>query len=206
LRQINVFGTLFEEEKNLANWIDLNYLPGSLWDETWDPEGLLSTLPAIASCLLGVFAGLLLQNANVKPTQKSLWLLGSGIAMIAAGWLWGLQFPVIKSIWTSSFVLVAGGWSALLLGALHQIIDVWGLRRWSTIFMWIGANAITLYLINDIVGFQPLATRLVGGDISNFFDRYMAAGTGKFVAASVGLGLAITLARFLYQRKIFLRV
>jgi hypothetical protein len=112
----------------------------------WDPEGLLSTLPAIGTCLLGVFAGLLLKEPSLQPHQKTLWLIGAGAAMIALGVLWGLQFPIVKNIWTSSYVLVCGGLSALLLGVFHQVIDAWERRSWAMIFIWIGASAITLYL------------------------------------------------------------
>lgn len=196
----------FEQGANLANWIDANYLPGRKWVGTWDPEGLLSTLPAIATCLLGVFAGLLLKDARLPARHKTLWLLGAGGALIAAGFLWGLQFPVIKQLWTSSFVLVAGGFSLLLLGLFHYIVDVRGRVRWSTIFLWIGANAITLYLLNTLIGFDRLARRLVGGDVGSFFDRNLANGAGDFLAAAVGLALAVALAGLLYRRKIFLRV
>jgi hypothetical protein len=116
----------FKPDANLANWLDLHYLPGRLWDETRDPEGLLSTLPAIGTCVLGVLSGLLLKDERLTPTQKSLWLITAGVAMIAGGYLWSLQFPIIKAIWTSSFVLVAGGYSAILLAVMYQVIDVWG--------------------------------------------------------------------------------
>ena len=196
----------FGPDANLANWIDAHYLPGRLWDKSRDPEGLLSTLPAIATCLLGVMAGLLLKDERLTSTQKSLWLIGAGTVTVLAGYLWGLQFPVIKAIWTSSFVLVAGGYSAILLGVMHQVIDVWGWRAWATIFVWIGANAITLYFINGVAGFEPFALRFVGGDVSAWLDRMITPGTGLFVAHILGLVLAITLAGFLYRRRIFLRV
>jgi predicted acyltransferase len=191
---------------NLANYLDEKYLPGKKWDKIWDPEGLLSTLPAIATCLLGVFAGLLLKNRRMEEKQKTLWLVGFGVAMVIAGFAWGLQFPVIKKIWTSSYVLVAGGYSALLLGVFHYVIDVRGHRRWATPFVWIGANAITLYFVDSIVNFERLASRLVGGDVNHFFDARFNEGTGHLLAAIVGLLLAIALARFLYRQKIFLRV
>ena len=143
----------FAKGANLANWIDSQYLPGKKWDGTWDPEGLLSTLPAIATCLLGVCAGLLLKDARIDESRKSLWLLGGGLGLAVAGLFWGLQFPVIKKIWTSSYVLVAGGCSAVLLGIFHQIIDVWNHQRWATPFIWIGANAITLYFAESIINF-----------------------------------------------------
>jgi len=196
----------FDPDVNLANWIDAHYLPGRLWDKTRDPEGLLSTLPAIGTCVLGVLAGLLLKDERLTPTQKSLWLIGAGIVMVLAGYLWGLQFPVIKAIWTSSFVLVAGGYSAILLGVMHQVIDVWGWKAWATIFVWVGANAITLYFINGVTGFEPFALRFVGGDVSAWLDRTVTPGTGLFAAHVLGLALAVGLAGFLYRRKIFLRV
>jgi predicted acyltransferase len=196
----------FLPDANLAQWIDAQYLPGSLWDDTRDPEGLLSTLPAIAPCLLGVFAGMLLRTTRINIQDKSWWLMGAGCMLVAAGHLWGLQFPIIKYIWTSSFVLVTGGYSLLMLGAMHQIIDVWGWRSWSTILVWIGMNAITLYMINNIASFLRISGRLTGGDVAAFFDAYVTPGTGGLVTAVVGLTLAVLLAGFLYRRKIFLRV
>ena len=137
---------MFTETGNLAEWIDQQALPGKKMTGELDPEGLLSTLPAIGTTLLGVFAGLLLQNPVISPRRKTAWLYGAGIALVAAGYLWSLQFPIIKSIWTSSYVLVTGGISTLLLGVFYQIIDVWGYRRWATPFVWVGANAILIYL------------------------------------------------------------
>ncbi len=196
----------FRPDANLAYWVDAHFLPGSFWDKTQDPEGLLSTVPAIATCLLGVFAGMLLMNQRLQPSQKSLWLISAGVVMIGGGSLWSLQFPVVKYLWTSSFVLVAGGYSALLLGVSHQLTDVWRQTKWAIIFVWIGANAITLYMVNNVVDFNRLAHRLVGGDIGDFFSQHLTKGAGHFLAAVVGLALAITLARFLYRRKIFIRV
>ncbi|MGB8184903.1 MAG: hypothetical protein WCF37_07750, partial [Pseudolabrys sp.] len=176
----------FSRDANLADWIDAHYLPGRLWDKTRDPEGLLSTMPAIGTCLLGVLAGLLLKDRRLTPTQKSIWLISSGVAMIFAGYLWGLQFPVIKLIWTSSFVLVTGGYSAVLLGVMHQMIDVWRWKAWATIFVWIGANAIALYFINGVAGFEPFALRFVGGDVKVWLDQTVTPGTGVFAAHLLG--------------------
>jgi predicted acyltransferase len=196
----------YAPDANLANWIDHNYLPGRLWDKTRDPEGMLSTLPAIATCLLGVLAGLLLRDTRLTPESKTLWLIAGGCALLAAGYLWALQFPIIKAIWTSSFVLVTAGYSAILLGIMHQIVDVWGYRRWAVVFMWIGANAITLYFLNDLLDYPSMAERLVGGDFAHLLDRRFAAGTGEFAAHALGAVFAVMLARFLYTRKVFIRV
>ncbi len=196
----------FAPDANLANWIDAHWLPGHLWDETRDPEGLLSTLPAIASCLLGVFAGLLLRDVRVPAERKSLWLIGAGVVLLAAGYLWALQFPIIKAIWTSSFVLVTAGWSAILLGAFHQVVDVWGVRRWATMFVWIGTNAITLYMANNLINFAEVSQTLVGGDVAELLDRAVTPGTGNLAVNGLGLAFAVALAGFMYRRRIFVRV
>jgi predicted acyltransferase len=196
----------YAPETNLADWIDAHYLPGKLLEQTRDTEGLLSTLPAIATCLIGVLAGLYLQDPEARESRKSLLLIAVGVALLLAGYAWSLSFPIIKSIWTSSFVLVAGGYSLILLGALHWIADVRDWRAWAVIFVWIGANALPLYFVNGIASFERLATRFVGGDIGLWIDRMATPGAGRFVAHALGLVFAVVLARELYRRRIFIRV
>ena len=191
---------------NLTNHLDFTYLPGRKYDTYWDPEGLLSTLPAIATGLLGVGAGLLLRRRDLSDGRKLRTLLVAGVIAVALGWLWHLQFPVVKKIWTSSFVLVAGGYSLLLLGAFYYVVDLRGWRGWCQPFVWIGMNPITLYLANNFIGFRRLAQRFAGGDIKMWLDRHVGAGAGQGLLAVVGLALMFVLARFLYQRRIFLRV
>lgn len=197
----------FDKGLNLANHIDFEYLPARKYDVFFDPEGFLSTLPAIVTCLLGVFAGLLLRDKTVPDQRKVIMLIGFGIASAALGWLWNLQFPVIKKIWTSSYVLVAGGYSAILLGIFYQIVDVWQTRAWCQPFVWMGMNSITIYLASNIIGgFRKLATRFVGGDVRTFFDAHIAKGAGDMAISIVGLLLAFWLVHFLYKRKVFLRL
>jgi predicted acyltransferase len=197
----------FERGYNLSDHIDFQYLPGRKYDTFFDPEGFLSTLPAIATCLLGVFAGLLLRNQNVDGQRKVMYLVGCGLVAVALGWLWNLQFPVIKKIWTSSFVLVAGGYSAMLLGVFYLVVDVWQKRTWCQPFVWMGMNSITIYLANNIIGgFRRPAERLVGGDVRAFFDAHLAKGAGDMIVSITGLLLAFWFVRFLYRKKVFLRV
>jgi len=196
----------YAEGKNLTNYIDKTYLPWRKWDGDHDPEGLLSNLPAIASSLLGVFAGLLLKNPIPTQRRKVNLLLLWGVAGIACGLLWGLQFPIIKKIWTSSFVLLTAGISAILLAAFYWIIDIKNYRAWAKPFVWIGMNAITVYLARNVIGFEKVAQRLVGGDVEGALNRKFGDGFGELIVAIVGLGLAIWFVWFLYRRKIFLRV
>lgn len=197
----------FEPGLNVANHFDFKYLPGKKWDVYWDPEGILSTIPAIATCLLGVFCGLLLRSANYCDKWKLIYLFSFGTAGVVLGFLWGMQFPVVKKIWSSSFVLVAGGYSAMLLGIFYWMVDVMKWQRWCQPFVWMGMNSITIYVTSSIIGgFRKLGGRFVGGDIKNFFDTHVAKGSGDLLIALVGLALAFWFVRFLYQRKIFLRV
>ncbi len=197
----------FDKGLNLSDHVDFQYLPGRKYDTFFDPEGFLSTIPAVATCLLGVFAGLLLKSQSVPDTRKVAWLVGLGVLSAVLGWLWGLQFPVIKKIWTSSYVLVSGGYSAILLGLFYLVVEVWQKRTWCQPFVWIGMNSITIYLASNIIGgFRRPAARLVGGDVKSFFDERFAPGLGDLIISVVGLLLAFWLVRLLYRRKVFLRL
>ncbi len=196
----------YEPGYNLTNHLDFQFLPGRKYDTYYDPEGILSTLPAIATCLIGVFAGLLMRRTDLGDVQKLRTLIIGGLACVALGWLWHLQFPVIKKIWTSSYVLVAGGYSLWFLAAFFYIVDMRQWRRWCVPFLWIGMNPITLYLASNIIKFRVLAQRFVGGDIKTWLDAHIGSGAGQGMLAIVGLALMFVLARFLYQRQIFLRV
>lgn len=191
----------FAEGANLTNYVDSQYLPLRKWDGDHDPEGLLSTLPAVATCLLGVFAGLLLKNSAVPDRKKVAFLIIGGLGCLAAGWAWHFNFPVIKKIWTSSFVLVAGGYSCLLLAAFYQVIDVWKFQKWAMPLVWIGVNPITIYVGGRFIDFEAIAKLFVGGPVNAWLGSY-----GQLVLAATTLAFGLLFLRFLYQRKIFLRV
>jgi predicted acyltransferase len=197
---------VLEPGKNLAHWVDARFLGGRKWDGEHDPEGLLSTLPAVATCLLGVFAGLLMREPSPTPLRRVRRLVVAGVVLLAAGHLWGTVFPVIKQLWTSSYVLVAGGWSALLLAFFHWTVDIRGWTAWARPFIWIGMNSIAVYLASNLVDFGALARRFVGGEVAAAFDRALGAGAGDMLNALVGVGLCVWFARLLYRNKVFLRV
>src|ERR1051325_2687767 len=173
----------FEPGLNVANDFDFDHLPGSVL--FWDPEGMLSTLPAIASCLLGVFAGFWLRNPNFTGKPKVMWLCLAGVLAIALGWLWAIQFSIIKKIWTSSYVLVAAGWSLILLALFYYLVDVRQWRRWCALFVWVGMNPITLYLAFNFIDFYGFARRFVGGNVATFVNNRIGQGYSDVLTAAV---------------------
>ncbi len=183
----------FREGRNIVNWFDAQFLPGRKYDGDHDPEGMLSTFPAIANCLAGVLAGLFLRHSNQGESHKSLMLIAGGAILSALGWLWSIPFPVIKKLWTSSFVLIACGWSAILLGAFHWIIEARNCRRWATPFIWIGLNPIAIYLAANVVSFSTLAHRFAGP-------------TAGVLHALVATGFGFLLAWWLDRNRIYIRV
>ena len=121
---------MLEPGINLAAWIDSKFMPGKMWQGTWDPEGILSTFPSIVSGITGLIAGQLLISTR-PPERKVIYLMVVGLASAAAGYVWGLTFPVNENLWTSSFVLVTSGMGAMVLGAAYYTVDVRGLT-WGT--------------------------------------------------------------------------
>lgn len=191
-----------ERGTNLADAIDQRFLPGKTYMPNHDPEGLLSTIPAVATALLGALAGAWLTSPR-STWRKALGLFAAGIMLLALGGLWGMQFPVIKRIWTSSFVLVAGGWSCVLLALFYAVIDGLRWRRWGFLFLLIGMNPITLYVLR--------ATRLIDfRHLGTFFFGFATEGASPALAPLLQI-LAVLAVQFvflyiLYRRKIFLRV
>lgn len=195
----------FEEGRNITNWFDSKYLPFRKWSGTHDPEGILSTLPAIATCLLGVFAGLLLKNEGLTRGKKILTLFGAGAIFVLVGNLWGGYHPVIKCLWTSSFVVLAGGWSLVLLAFFYSVIDVVQVKRWAMPFVWIGMNPIAIYLLSTVLDFNHIAERVLGGPVAECANGRVS-GLGALVVAVGGMILIVWLCRTLYKRKIFFRI
>ena len=117
---------------------------------TWDPEGLLSTLPAVATVLLGAFAGQWLQSDR-GAIQRTVAMLTAGVAGILIGALWSQAFPLNKNLWTSSFVMLTAGIAAVLLAICYWLVDVKGYDRWAQPFVILSVNAITVYVFSEVM-------------------------------------------------------
>lgn len=191
-------------ECNLASYIDRQLVPGHLYKTIHDPEGLFSTIPAIANALLGIFAGNILRNhqAHKSQQQKTLQLLAAGAILFVLGWIWDLVFPVNKNLWTSSFSLVTGGLSLILLSIFYWIIDVKGFKGWTFFFMVIGMNSILIYLAGEFIDFEYAAKFFFEGLI-----KLISSGWVEGLLSVLGfLAVKWGFLYFLYKKKTFLRV
>jgi predicted acyltransferase len=203
----------YSKEHNLCGWVDRHYLPGKIFKDYYqygDNEGLLSTIPAVGTALLGVLAGEWLRSLRSR-WLKLLGLLVAGGVCLGLGYLWSSElppryrFPIIKNIWTSTFVLWAGGWSLLLLALFYAVIDILKLRAWSFFFVVIGMNAITIYMADRILNFPQLSRFFFEG-IAKFCAAIFGSPAHEVVLAAGALALAWLLVFHLYRQKLFLRV
>jgi predicted acyltransferase len=188
------------KEGNLAAYVDRLVVPGKLYYGFGDNEGLLSTLPAIATTLLGALAGHWLMSGR-SPLAKCLGLFIGAAACLAAGYAWSEYFPVIKILWTSSYVLIAGGYSLALLGLFYLVIDVLGWRRWAFFFTVIGMNPITIYVMAKFVDFKKMGEFFVGG-----LANYTSPEIYPLILVVTVLAIKWLVLLYLYRNKTFLRV
>ena len=184
------------------------------FDGQGDPEGLLSTLPATVTVLLGYFTGQWLRQRQVRSrTSKHLMLLGA--AGIASGRLWGLVFPINKQLWTSSYVLLTVGWSLLLLALCYETVEVRGWRRWGWPFEVIGLNAIFVFVASGVLARILLKTHIgSGADAPSTYTWIYQQGFQSWAGALNGsLAFAIATVLFwwtvlygLYRQRWFLKI
>lgn len=189
---------------SLESYVDRLLLPGRLHDKVHDPEGILSTIPAIGTAMLGIFTGQFLKFESAKwpMWKKGVCLLAVGVLFIGLGMLWNLAFPINKRLWTSSFVMFVGGWSLVFLSVFYLVIDVAGYKKWAFPFVLIGVNSILIYLASEgMVDFQHTANFLFGGVISHLAQSWQPV----WAAISIVV-VQLALLYFLYRNKIFLKI
>jgi predicted acyltransferase len=172
---------VLDKEGNLAQYIDGLFLSGHMWaaTKTWDPEGIISTLPAIATTLFGILTGHLLRSRR-SPREKTAGLLITGGALLAAGLLMGVWLPINKNLWTSSYAVFMAGMASVIFGFCYWLVDVNGYKRWAMPFAIYGMNAITVYVLAGLLAKTLGVIRVTGSDgaglsLGRFiFDRIYA--------------------------------
>jgi predicted acyltransferase len=201
-------------EGNLGAYVDRALLAGHLWRARWDPEGLLSTIPAVSTTLSGTVAGLWLGSSQ-GDTRKAAMLAAAGVAGMAAGYAWHPWFPINKNIWTSSYVLFTAGAASLLLALCYWAIDIKGWRGWTRPFVILGSNAITLFVASGLLVKTLGLIRVddAGGPISiaryaylHYFAPLAAPKNASLLYALANLAVMFALLAWMHRRRIFLRV
>jgi len=191
------------KEGSLEGYIDRMLLPGRLHSKVYDPEGLLSTIPAVATALLGVFLGTFLRAKSFLSIRMKLLLMAlAAIILIVIGLFWNYNFPINKHLWTSSFVCFVGGFSILFFIFFYVIIDLFGFYKWTFPLILIGSNSILIYIAAEgLIDFKHTADYVFGGLIEFFPFIWQPF----FTAVSVTF-IQLILLYFLYKKKWFLKI
>lgn len=208
-----------EKETNLGAWLDRTLLTEAhLWKmaKTWDPEGILSTVPAIATGLFGVLTGIYLKRKDVDEPTKVAWLFSAGIAAVVLGLLWGLAFPINKSLWTSSYVLFCAGLAIMVLALAYWIIDIKQYSAFTPPFVAYGVNAITVFFLSGLIPRLLNMVMISNADGTNIglqswlYERFFKP---NFAPVNASLAWAVCFNLFwfiilwiMYRKKIIIKV
>lgn len=211
-------GRIDVPEASLAAYLDRLLLGDHLWaaaGRQWDPEGLLSTLPALVTTLLGVWTGRLLLSERA-PVEKAVRLLAWGVLLVMGGYVWDWFFPVNKQIWTSSYVLLTGGQALCALGLCYWLIDVRGYTRWMQPFVVYGMNAITVFVLSGLLAKSLVSIRVTGEggapvSLQAYLYHQLFAGIGPPEFSSLLYALVWVVGWYLvllgmYRKGIFIKV
>jgi predicted acyltransferase len=225
-----------DQTQNLVSWLDRLLMPHHLYMDSSgpnlhnvrDPEGLLSDLPAIGTALIGLLTGLWLRSGR-SVKHKAQGLAAAAVTCLALGYLWSLEFPLNKNMWTSSYVLVAAGWSLTVLTLAFWMVEEWGWGRWkgegkskrlvysALVFPWLvlGSNAITAYMFSELVPelleyirfiANGKRTNPMGWMADHVFVHMPDAGWAAFAYSVFTLGYCFIPVWIMYRKKIFLKV
>ena len=203
---------------NIGAWLDRTIIgEAHLWrqSKTWDPEGLLGTIPAIASAISGVAAGVILTGRR-SPAQKVAFLIAGGGATLVMGLAWNRSFPINKSLWTSSYVLFTSGLASILLAACYWVFDAQGRQRFLRPFIVLGTNALVLFVASGLLVKTLLLLKVTGPDgalisvnrwlYTSGFEPFASPKNASLLFALANLAVLYMLLEVLYRRRWFLRV
>ena len=201
---------VLEPDGNLAQFVDYLVLHGHTWKPAWDPEGIMSTFPAIVTCLLGVFAGRLLRSEK-SHTEKALAMFLWGSAGIVAGVIVDIWFPINKNLWSSSYVLFMAGMALWCLALCYWLVDMKGWKSWAWPFIVYGSNALTVFFLSGMMARYLIRWHI--GDVSAqtyIYEQWFASWAGPLNGS---LFYAITYILFwlaimtvFYRKKWFIRL
>jgi predicted acyltransferase len=199
------------KDGSLPSFVDRVVFGKHVWAQAkvYDPEGILSTIPAVVTTLIGVLTGTWLRSERSR-IEKAAGMFVAGAVLVAIGWAWNAFFPINKALWTSSYVMFTGGLALQFLALCYWLIDIKGYRRWAKPFEIFGLNAIALYVLADLLAnfFELIkfGGDSLGGWIYNFFGSFLSP-----INASLAFAITFVLVCFffmwlLYRRRIFIKI
>lgn len=187
---------------NIVSYLDRILMPGKLYLGIHDPEGVVSTIPAISTALLGIYTGNLLKNTRMEDRKKTaVKLVVMGGVLIISALIWNLFFVINKNLWTSSFTLLCGGLSMLLMAGFYYIIDILGHQKWAFFFKVIGMNSILIYMSGSFINWSYSTNALF-----QWLGQLVGEPYNVVVMVFCFLAVQWAFLYFLYKRKLFLRV
>jgi predicted acyltransferase len=206
---------LLDPNRNLVAFFDRHIFPGRLYEGVRDPEGLLSTLPAVATTLLGMLTGMWLRSAQSRQA-KAVGMLVAGVIGISLGLIWGHWFPINKKLWTSSYVLLAAGWALVALSICYWVIDVKGWKKgWTYVWIVFGMNAITAYVFSQLLegtlSAIPVRERGHAMNVTQYIFYNVFGRLQNFQLASLAYCICFVVICFipvllLYRKGVFIKV
>lgn len=200
----------YEPGTTLTAWIDRKLLPGKLYENAWDPEGLFSTVPSIVTGMFGMLIGTLIVRMK-DPYRRVSWIFLIGFSALCAGIAWGWFFPVNKNLWSSSYVLLAGGFASLCLASCILLVDILGNKNWTKVGIVFGANAVVAYALSGML--VPVFYGTWGSfpGISSWFMEFtstigLPANLASLVYALLYVVVLYLPVFWLWKKKIFIRL
>ena len=194
----------FSFEGNLVGYVDRCLFPGHLYKGdggVFDPEGTLSTIPAVVTAMLGMFTGEWVRRKDLSGGRKTLWMVAAAAVLLVLGLVWSQWFPLNKKLWSSSFVLVVGAYSLALFALFYWIIDVKGWKKWAFPLIVVGMNSIAIFMLPRIIDFRHATDFFLEG-----LCGLMSPLWAKAVWYLGFLALNWLFLYFLYKKKVFLKV
>lgn len=199
------------KDGSLPSYVDRVVFGNHVWAQAkvYDPEGLLSTIPAIVTSLIGVLTGTWLRSERAR-IEKAAGMFVAGAVLVALGWAWNAFFPINKALWTSSYVLFSGGLALQFLALCYWLIDIKGYRRWAKPFEIFGLNAIALYVLADLLAnlfeWIKFGGDSLGGSIYSFFGAFLSETNASLAFAIFFVLVCFFFMWLLYRRRIFIKI
>jgi predicted acyltransferase len=213
---------LFEKGRNFAAFIDSMILNGHMWtvSKTWDPEGIISTIPAIATTLFGAITGDYLRKSEHSKMEKSAWMFVFGAGFLLLGAILDMWMPINKSLWTVSYSIFMNGWALCVFGIFYFLIDVKGIKKWAYPFTVYGMNAIFIFVLSGLVGrmmymwkFNVQLSDGTYGDVTmkglimqNIFDPLFSPINASLAHAIAWITVMYIIVWVMYKKKWFVKV